>query len=267
MYHAKNGTVQIGKDTMEYVSFGNGTKILLLIPGLGDGLRTVKGMAHPLAYMYRQLAKEYTVYLCSRRNHLPEMYSSWEMARDIQLVMDTLGIEKAHIVGVSQGGTIAQYLALEYPEKVDRLVLVATYARTNKTIQEVLRTWIGYAQKRDYRALFVDTAEKTYSEGYLKKNRKLYWLMTKIGVPQSFNRFITQANACLTHDTFDCLPQIQCPTLILGGKQDKIVTSQASVDMAERIPHSTLYLYDDWGHGLYEEAPDFWDRIMNFLEK
>jgi pimeloyl-ACP methyl ester carboxylesterase len=51
---------------------------------------------------------------------------------------------------------------------------------------------------------------------------------------------------------------------VVGGKEDKIVTGQASVEMAERIPNCELYMYDGLGHGLYEEAPDFLKRVAEF---
>ena len=68
----------------------------------------------------------------------------------------------------------------------------------------------------------------------------------------------------MTHDTYDLLGNIICPTLVIGGKDDKIVTGQASVEMAERIPNCKLHMYDGLVHGLYEEADDFLKRISDF---
>ncbi len=73
------------------------------------------------------------------------------------------------------------------------------------------------------------------------------------------------ARAVAGHNAYDELGKITCPTLIIGGKQDKIVTAEASSEMAEQIPHNRLYLYEDFGHGTYEEAKDFNQRILNFL--
>ena len=69
-YNAKNNNIKIDQSDMDYISFGVGNKNLIIIPGLGDGLRTVKGMAITLAFMYKQFAKEYIVYVFSRRNNL-----------------------------------------------------------------------------------------------------------------------------------------------------------------------------------------------------
>ena len=72
---AKNGTLRISTDTMHYIRFGRGSKILIMLPGLGDGLTTVKGTALPMALMYREFAKDFTVYMISRREPLPEDFS------------------------------------------------------------------------------------------------------------------------------------------------------------------------------------------------
>ncbi|MDE6087297.1 MAG: alpha/beta hydrolase [Oscillospiraceae bacterium] len=265
-YHAKNSSIQIGDTTMDYISFGYGKRNLIMLPGAGDGLKTAKGMALPFAILYREFAKDFKVYVFSRKNKLPEQYSSWEMARDQKFAMDILGIQKADVIGVSQGGTIAQCLAIEYPEIVNRLILAVTFAKPNPTLKTVVNQWLTFAEKKDYRSLMMDTFEKSYSEHYLQKYRKYYPVITRIGKPKSFDRFIAMIKAITEHNCFDKLGQIMCPVLIIGGKQDHIVTAKASDEMASRIKNNELYLYEKFGHAAYEEAPDFNQRIMKFLK-
>ena len=81
MYNAKNGTLQIGGTTMDYICFGTGEKILVMLPGLGDGLRSMKGTALPMALMYRSFARDFKVYVFSRKNVLPKGYTTRDMAR------------------------------------------------------------------------------------------------------------------------------------------------------------------------------------------
>lgn len=80
-YHVHNGSVRVGNSEMDYISFGNGNRNLIMLPGLGDGLSTVKGMALVFAIMYRIYAKEFTVYVFSRKNHLQEGCTTREMAK------------------------------------------------------------------------------------------------------------------------------------------------------------------------------------------
>jgi len=264
---AKNGTLKIDGINMHYIAFGKGKRTLIMIPGLGDGLTTVKGKAAVFAQMYKQYSKTHRVYIFSRKNTLPETYTSREMAHDLKKAMDALNIAKADVLGISQGGTIAQYLTLDYPDAVDRLVLAVTYARTNDTINTVVSKWIGFVKAGDHGSLMVDTAMHSYSEGYLKKYRKIFPLLKYIGRPKSYNRFITMAKACLTHDCFDRLSEIKCPTLIIGGGEDKIVTCAASVMMSTQVAGSRLYIYPKYGHSAYEEATDFNRRVLNFLNE
>ena len=91
-----------------------------------------------------------------------------------------------------------------------------------------------------------------------------YRLYGSVGKPKSFDRFVIEAESCATHDAYGRLSDIACPTLVIGGKEDRIVTGQASEEMADRIPDCRLVLYDGLGHGLYEEAPDFLGRVRDF---
>ncbi len=265
LLNAKNGVVTFGDTEMDYISFGKGNKNLIILPGLGDGLTTVKGTALPFAMAYREYAANYKVYVFSRKNRLKEGYSTRDMAKDQAEAMKLLGISKADVMGVSQGGMIAQYLAIDYPNLVHKLVLAVTLSKQNATIQQVVNSWIEMAERGDYKSIITDTAEKSYSERYLKRHRFLYPLLGRIGKPKDFSRFLIQANSCMHHNAYHELDKIECPTLIVGGDNDKIVASQSSVEIAERIVGSELFMYQGLGHATYEEAKDFNTRILNFL--
>lgn len=267
LFHAKNESVRIGGTDMDYVSFGNGRQPLIILPGLGDGLRTVKGMASALAFTHRTYAKKYAVYIFSRKNDLPEVYSTRDMAKDQAAAMRKLGIAGAYVQGISQGGMIAQYLAIDHPDLVKKLVLAVTLARQNEVIQNVAGNWISLAERGDCKSLMIDIAEKSYSEQHLKKYRLLYPLLEYIGKPKDLRRFLIQADACTRHDSYAELGKIVCPTLVIGGACDKIVGTAASPELAANIAKSELFLYQDLGHAAYEEAGDFPMRVLRFLEK
>lgn len=265
LLNAKNGTVSIGDTHMDYISFGNGKKVLIILPGLGDGLTTVKGTALPFAIGYRAYTANYKVYVFSRKNRLDEGYSTRDMAKDQVAAMNILGISKADIMGVSQGGMIAQYLAIDYPNLVNKLVLVVTLSKQNDTIEKVVSSMMEMAEHGDYKSLMIDTAEKSYSEQYLKKHRFLYQIFSRVGKPKNFSRFLIQANSCIHHNAYSELDKIVCQTLIVGGDSDKMVGANSSVEIAERIRNSELFIYEGLGHAAYEEAKDFNARVLCFL--
>jgi len=263
LYRANNGTAA-GAD---YIRFGTGSRKLIMLPGLGDGLRTMKGMALPMAVYYRCLAKDYTVYLFSRKNDLPEGCRTRDMARDLKKAMEELGIRKASLVGVSMGGMIAQHFAADYPEAVEKLVLVVTCARENPILLESLEEWTACARADDHTALMDSNVRRIYSDGYYRKNRWMIPITGKLTKPKSYDRFLTMAEACRSHDALDRLSFITAPTLVIGGEQDKSLGAEASREIAARIPGAELKLYPQWGHGLYEEAKDFLPVVTEFLDR
>lgn len=264
-FGAKEGRVELGATDMDYISFGQGPQTLILLPGLSDGLRTVRGMAVPMALAYRTYAKHFRVFVFSRKNGLEPGASTRDMAQDLSWAMERLGIGRACVMGVSQGGMIAQYLAIDHPDQVERLVLAVTLCRQNETVQEAVGQWIQMAEAGDYRGILTGTAERSYSEAYLRKYRLMYPLLSLMGKPKSFQRFLIQANACLTHDASEELGQIRCPVLVIGGDADRIVGGRSSAELAERIPGSRLVVYRGLSHGAYEETPEFDREVLAFL--
>ncbi len=263
LFQAKNGTAA-GAD---YIRFGTGKKNLIMLPGLGDGLCTTKGTALPMALYYRSLAKDYTVYMFSRKTELPEGCTTRDMARDLKDAMEELGVKKASLVGVSMGGMIAQHFAADYPEKVEKLVLVVTCGRENPILLESLGEWVACARRDDYTALMDSNLRRIYSEDYYRRNKWMVPITGALTKPKNYGRFFVMAEACRTHNAWESLPAITAPTLVMGGEQDKSLGGDASREIAERIPGAELKIYPQWGHGLYEEAKDFLPTVTEFLGK
>ena len=265
LYHAKYGILKQGDAQMEYIRFGCGQRILVMLPGLGDSLRSMKGTALLLAWMYRLFAKDFTVYIFPRRQNLPQGYTTRDMARDVADAMEQLWIEKADIFGVSMGGMIAQHFAADYPEKTNKLVLAVTSARPNPVLLESIEEWVGCAKAGDHTAFMESNLRRIYSAAYCRKNRWMVPILGKVTKPKSYEPFFCQAEACLTHDAYEKLSAIQAPTLVIGGEKDLALSGYASRELAQRIPNAKLHMYPQWGHGLYEEAGDFNRLVYEFL--
>lgn len=266
-YDAKNGKIDIENTYMDYMTFGKGTKNIIMIPGLGESLMSFKGLAAPFSVMYKMFAKEYKVHVFSRRKVVPEGFSIKDMAKDLAEAMEALGIEKAHIIGVSQGGMIAQHLAIDFPEKIEKLVLVVTTARKNKLMEECVDTWVNAAKNKDFETIMLDTAERSYVGKYLEKSKKISEAMGPLGKNATFDRFIAQAHACMEHNSYDELHKIKAPTLIIGAGKDRVLGVEGSLELAEKIKLSELYIYDEYSHGVYEQAKDFNKRVFEYLKK
>ena len=264
MYGAKELKVAAGGTEFDYIRFGKGEKTLVMIQGLNT--RGIKGAAIPLAYMYRIFAREYTVYLFDRRPKVYDGITVRDMAKDTADAMDALGLKSADVIGVSEGGMIAEYLAIDRPDLVNKLVLAVTLARNNDTVISVIEKWIELTEKGDMRALVADMAEKMYSDKYVKRYKPFFPLLAILQKPKDTARFITLARSCLTCNAYVELDKIKCPTLVIGGRKDKVVGENALTEIAEALGCET-YLYDELGHAAYEEARDFNKRMLEFLRK
>ena len=263
-YNAKEGKLNIKNASFDYIRFGTGKKPLLMIQGLNTN--GIKGASLSLAYMYRIFAKEYTVYLFDRRDEVYDGITVKDFALDIAEAMDELGIKNADVFGVSQGGMIAQYLAIERPDLVHKMVLAVTLSKNNDIVTTVVQNWITMTEQGDFKALVKNMAEKMYSNEYVKKYQLFMPLLTMVQKPKDVERFLILSRACLTCNTYDELEKITCPVLVIGGKQDKVVTGVASEEIAEKLG-CEIYMYEELGHAAYEEATDFNERVFEFFKK
>lgn len=263
LYHAKEFTLSIGNSQCDCIQFGKGARPLIMIQGLNT--RGIKGAALSLAYMYRIFAKEYTVYLFDRREGLPEEVTVRELAADVAAAMDVLRLTKADVLGVSQGGMIAQYLAMDRPDLVDKMVLVVTLSRNNPVVESVLHHWMEMTEQGRMADLVEDMAVKMYSPTYVRRYRPFMKLLTVLQTPKDVPRFLTLTRACLTCDAYEELDKIQCPVLVIGGRQDQVVDGEASVEIAEKLG-CQIYMYEDLGHAAYEEAKDFNQKVLDFFK-
>ena len=200
LWNAKNGRISLNGGTMPYVSFGSGPKKLVILPGLSDGLATVAGKALLLAKPYAPYFRDFTVYMFSRRDPLPDDHTIRDMAADQAAAIKELGVERASVLGVSEGGMIAQYLAIDHPELVEKLILAVTAPAVNDVILSCVPGWMDMARRKDHKGLMIDTAERSYSPAYLKKYRKMYPLLSFVGRPRTYDRFLANAQATLSFD-------------------------------------------------------------------
>ena len=263
-YNAKNENIKYNGHDCDYISFGSGKEVLIILPGVGDGFKTAKGTAVPFSLMYRCFARELRVFVISRRNDIPEGFTTKDMADDVTVIMEELGIESAHVFGVSQGGMIAQQMAIRHPGKVRSLVLAVTASRPNEIMREALGTWLEMAENDDYRGIMLDTAERSYTGAYLERGKRINGLLA-LAKPEDYTRFRILCGSCLEHDAYDDLDKISCPVFVIGADCDRVLGAEASREMAARIPDSCIYIFEGYSHGVYEQAKDFNSMVLRFL--
>jgi pimeloyl-ACP methyl ester carboxylesterase len=150
---------------------------------------------------------------------------------------------------------------------VKKLIFAVTAPDANAVVRDDVTGWNDMVMRKDHTALMVDTAEKMYSEAYLRKNRKFFPLIARLTKPKDYDRFLKNAYAILRFDARAELAKIVCPTLILAGKNDHVVGNDAANELHGGIAGSDLYVYEGLGHGAYEEAKDFYGRVLDFCNR
>ena len=257
-------TVRTNTFEMNYFHFGTGEKPFVILPGLS--LKSVMGAADAIAGAYRKFTKEYTVYVMDRRSQLPPVYPIWDMARDTALALSRIGLRNIFLFGTSQGGMIAQYIAAKQPDLAAKLVLGSTAARTSEHSAEIVRNWIRLAGEKKIADLNRNFAEMVYTENFFQQYKDLILAAGEGVSNEDLERFMILARGIWGFDITGDLYRISCPVLVLGAGKDRIFGPEASLEIAEKLG-CRCYIYEEYGHAVYDEAPDYQDRILDFLKE
>ncbi len=260
---ASVNTAVFGGKEMDYVKFGSGEKTFVIIPGLS--VHSVMGLADSIAAAYKDFAEDYTVYLLDRTKQLTYGYTVREMADDTAEAMNSLNIRDAYVFGASQGGMITLYLAADYPELVKKAVVGSSLAANNTTFNNIVNEWISLAEEKNETGLIESFVDNVYSKNTLDAYRDTL-ISSNLGITdEEYDRFIILAKSCVGFDCTADLSKITCPVLVLGAEGDKVTTPDGSRQLAE-ILNCDIYMYDDtYGHGVYDEAEDYKQRILDFF--
>jgi 3-oxoadipate enol-lactonase len=186
-------------------------------------------------------------------------------------LMDQLGIEKAHVVGRSMGGAVAQHMALKASERLQSMALAASFARLDPlgsqviaNLQQLLtwrKSWAEWAPHAVY--LFV-------APGFYNANADLMAKITALvsGEDRDMVSYDNLATACIEHDVLDRLSEVKTPTLVMGGRFDPICSMTAQNWMMDQLPNAELEVFENSSHFfLMEEAEKAMTSIEAWFEK
>jgi pimeloyl-ACP methyl ester carboxylesterase len=192
-------------------------------------------------------------------------YSIRTMAEDTIGLMDYLHIDKAHILGVSLGGMIAQELAINYPQRVNRLILGCTFCKQDNSTQ--YPEWgeaIESCLKGDFDPMFDRLFNKRLNQIILGSMMKR---ALKKFEEAGIRGIAGQYQASAKHNTTDRLALIKSPTLVIGGTADRVMIPNSFKDMSSLIPQSKLAMIGNGSHCIFVEArKKFNQEVLDFLK-
>ena len=261
--------VRVNGIEMYYEEVGTGEPLVLIMGFGGDHLAW--------AFQVRAVAEGYRVVTFDNRGvgqtDAPERPSTTrEMAEDTLALMDALGIERAHVIGASMGGMIAQELALAHPSRVRTLHLACTMARPDAHMKALIATWramrTALSREELVRAMVLWLFSFRTYDARPEFVEAVIQTALANPYPQSVPGFLGQAAAIEGHDALARLPAIRCPTLVTVAEDDILVPPRFSRELAARIPGATLRAVVEAGHVYFWERPDEFNALcLDFVGK
>jgi len=200
-------------------------------------------------------------------------YSMAMFADDTVGVLDALGIERAHVFGISMGGMIAQEFTLRYPQRVKTLTLGCTNCGGPNNVlpkdPDVLNM-LGNIASVDVQQAALAMTKVAVTPWFMQKRMNILLELNQLSAqhPTPKHGMVQQMQAILGHDTYERLPQIKVPTLVITGKEDGLVPPENSVTLAQRIPNADLVLLSNASHLFNIELPEATaEAVTGFIQR
>ena len=262
-------TVRVGDLSMHYVEAGAGEP-LVLIMGLGADHLAWAFQLPAFAARYRVIALDNRG--AGQTDAPDHPYTTRMMADDTVGLMDALGVSRAHVLGVSMGGMIAQEMALNHASRVRSLQLHCTLGRPDA----YSRAQIAVGRVQHHKLTREEALRSTYlwlfAPATYAERPELVELILQGALanphPMTLTGFLRQCDAVESHDALDRFSAIACPTLVSVADGDNLVPPRFSRALAERIPGAEFRLIEGAGHGYFwERAEPFNQMCLDFLSR
>jgi len=252
----------------------NGIQIYYEEHGAGYPVLLIQGLGYPSGMWFQQipaLSRHFRTVVFDNRgvgksDKPDEKYTVPLMASDAAELLRSLGIPKAHVVGVSLGGYVAQELALNHPDWVDRLVLMATscgsprYLELTKDLWDEIAKLAGLPPEQIIRqGMSFAVTEKFYRQHPDWIDRSVAVRMENL---QPLYAFTRQSAAAMSFDSRDRAHLIRQPTLILTGAQDRVMPPILTEELARKITQAQFKVFPNAAHLLFLEEADSVNRVL-----
>lgn len=255
--------VEVDDIKMNYFKFGNGHKNLIIIPGVS--IRTVMEFRDAIIEQYKIFHNDFSVYVFDRRLNILSDYSIDDMVSDMIKVLDHLELTDLHIISTSQGGMIAEGIAIQRPDLINKLVIASSAYNVDDSAYIVFNEWSNYAKEYDRENLAKSFMNYVYSEEFVNKYGDAMLDLAKTYTNEELDKFVIMVKSMFLYDMSEQISNIKCKTLIMCSMKDKVFDYNNSLRMHDKIYGSQLHIYDGFSHAFYDESADFTELVYNFF--
>ncbi len=248
--------------SIHYDVRGSGDETVLLLAGQSNNHHWWDSVRADFAASFRTVALDWRGTGDSDKPD-DDSYSIGQFAADATAVLDDAGVERAHIYGTSMGGRVAQVLAGEHADRVDRLVLGCTSPGDRHGVRRKGDVNVALTQ-RDGEAVRRALLELMYTPGWLETHAGPFHTIGDPGMPAHARAGHLKASR--RHDGWGLLPHIAAPTLVLHGSDDELSPVQNARVIADRMPDARVETIDGARHAYFEEfAHIVTPMVLDFL--
>src|SRR5918996_3820764 len=261
--------VSVNGIEMHYVEAGSGDPLLLIMGFGGDHLAW--------AFQVPAFSERHRVISFDNRgagqSDVPDVpYTTRMLADDAVGLLDVLGVERAHVLGVSMGGMIAQEVALNHPGRVRSLQLHCTYARPDRYMLALMDAWRSVRAKATPEEWMRTVALWLFAPVSFAERPDFIEAVIPTGLanppPFTPTGFFPQGDAVRGHDALDRLPALACPTLVSVAEQDILVPPRFARAVAAAVPKAEFRMVDNAAHVYFWERADVFNAMcLDFLAK
>lgn len=248
------------------VRIGDGSRTLLVIPGLNDPLCRVTERWWFDALMGRfmqQFTPDRTVYAVSRPADLPADTSVDTLTAGYSAVLDEIG--PATVLGLSLGGFVGLELAAN-DDRVEALIMGLAAHRLNPAGKRVVASWREAALDGRFEEVYLGAANAVGTGIRRRTYRLLGRLYARTATPPCAADFVPTATACIQYDGRKTLSSVSVPTLVVGGTADEFFAGMDFATTADSVQYGRLVEIPNTGHEAVIEGPAFERAVQNFLD-
>ncbi len=253
------------KIEMNYFTFGNGNKNMIIIPGVS--VQSVMKSEDLIVDAYKLFNKEFTVYVFDRINNMKKNYNIFDMADDMISVIDGLKLNDIYLFGTSQGGMIALIIAIKRPDLIKKLNINSSTASVSDKSYKIFEELINLTLDNKIKEMLDSFSKIIYSKESYELIKNTLDDFAKVLTKDDIERFIIEAEALKNFNILDKVSSILVDTLIICSKDDKLINYNDSLLLNKLIKNSEIIIYEKYGHVVYDEAPDIKQKIYDFFLK